>query len=315
VAPFAEAGVRVDTIAFDVRNRVEVARYGARLLAAARRVDVVVLHKPAQPPALLRSLAAVNPRIVGDVDDAVWVAAGGVQTTAGSYAQRFAAAVGVARAVVAGSEFLAEEIGQRFAPRSAPTVIRPSVVELGPDATVRGATGPVVAGWIGQPTNYRDFGPDVLDALRALVADGTVRVQVVSNLDPGWDGVGAELVPWSAAGEADAVAGFDIGLMPLNDDPRSRGRCGYKAIQCLAAGVPVVASPVGAAPELVGADQRGRLAGGVDGWVSALRELAGQPELRRSLGAAGREWAAGQATVTASARRWVEVFGQVTRPG
>ena len=51
--------------------------------------------------------------------------------------------------------------------------------------------------------------------------------------------------PWSEATEADDLASFDIGIMPLADTEWTRGKCGYKLLQYFSAGVPAVASPVG----------------------------------------------------------------------
>src|SRR5207249_2245520 len=43
----------------------------------------------------------------------------------------------------------------------------------------------------------------------------------------------------------EVLATLDVGLMPLADDPYSRGKCGYKLLQYAAAGVPAIGSPVG----------------------------------------------------------------------
>jgi glycosyltransferase involved in cell wall biosynthesis len=92
-----------------------------------------------------------------------------------------------------------------------------------------------------------------------------------------------ESVPWSLEAEAAALARMDIGLMPLPDIEWNRGKCGYKALQYMAAGVPVVADDVGVARELVGE-------GGVVGedWTETLRTLGTDAATRTVLGAAGR---------------------------
>src|SRR5262249_13593084 len=82
--------------------------------------------------------------------------------------------------------------------------------------------------------------------------------------------------------------GFDIGIMPVPDDAWSRGKCGMKALLYMAAGVPVVASPVGVTPSMVEDGRTGLLAATEDEWVEQLLRLARDVELRRTLGAAGR---------------------------
>jgi hypothetical protein len=83
-------------------------------------------------------------------------------------------------------------------------------------------------------------------------------------------------------------AGFDIGIMPLVDEPFQRGKCGCKILQYMSASLPVVASPVGINAELVGHGYRGFLASRKEEWREALTALIAAPELRREMGQAGR---------------------------
>ena len=85
------------------------------------------------------------------------------------------------------------------------------------------------------------------------------------------------------------VGGFDVGIMPLPNDAWSRGKCGFKLIEYLACGVPVVASPVGVNSQIVRVGESGFLCDTDSEWIGALKRLAGDPELRRRMGAAGRE--------------------------
>ena len=90
-------------------------------------------------------------------------------------------------------------------------------------------------------------------------------------------------------GNAAAVQGFDIGVMPLPDDPWARGKCGYKLIQYMACGVPVIASPVGVNADIVTHGTDGWLATDADEWAEALRRLLDDRAARARFGAAGRE--------------------------
>jgi glycosyltransferase involved in cell wall biosynthesis len=95
---------------------------------------------------------------------------------------------------------------------------------------------------------------------------------------------------WSMATEADDLASFDIGIMPLPDTDWARGKCGYKILQYSAAGVPAIASPVGVAADFV-ADGRGLAASTADEWRAALEQLIADPVQRRERGAAARKFA------------------------
>jgi glycosyltransferase involved in cell wall biosynthesis len=80
---------------------------------------------------------------------------------------------------------------------------------------------------------------------------------------------------------------FDIGIMPLPDTPFERGKCGYKLIQYMACGLPVVASPVGVNVELVPSNV-GYLARTQEDWVEAIESLVKDVHMRNRLGSEGR---------------------------
>ena len=68
----------------------------------------------------------------------------------------------------------------------------------------------------------------------------------------GWGDLGkARLVEVGQLDLAGLRISFDVGIMPLPDEPWPRGKCGFKLIQYMACGLPVVALPVGANAEIV----------------------------------------------------------------
>ena len=81
---------------------------------------------------------------------------------------------------------------------------------------------------------------------------------------------------------------MDIGIMPLTDTPWARGKCGYKLIQYMACGIPVIASPVGVNAELVEHGVNGFLASSDAEWAETLQTLLHDPDLRARMGEAGR---------------------------
>jgi glycosyltransferase involved in cell wall biosynthesis len=103
------------------------------------------------------------------------------------------------------------------------------------------------------------------------------------------DGLESEFVPWSPESETSAIAHADIGLMPLVDDERTRGRCGYKAIQYGAAGLPCVVMGVGGAAEPVLHRTTGIVVDSATDFARAVSTLADDGRLRAEMGAAARE--------------------------
>jgi glycosyltransferase involved in cell wall biosynthesis len=111
---------------------------------------------------------------------------------------------------------------------------------------------------------------------------------VVSNGDPPTCGLPIIYERFTVERESACLGDFDIGLMPLEDTPWNRGKCSYKALQCMAMGQPVVLSPVGMNREVVEDGVTGAFAATTDEWVTELLGLAGNPGLRSRMGGAAR---------------------------
>jgi glycosyltransferase involved in cell wall biosynthesis len=95
-------------------------------------------------------------------------------------------------------------------------------------------------------------------------------------------------VRWSLDREVELFNQCDIGVYPLPDDDWARGKCGFKAIQFMSCGVPVVASAVGVNREIIQDGINGFLATTPDQWRQKLAALMADSDLRRRIGSAGR---------------------------
>ncbi|MBK6367973.1 MAG: glycosyltransferase family 4 protein [Polaromonas sp.] len=100
--------------------------------------------------------------------------------------------------------------------------------------------------------------------------------------------LGMQSLPWSEENEVSDIQSFDIGIMPLPDAPFERGKCGYKLLQYMACGKPVIASAVGANTDIVVLGKNGFLANTNAEWTTALYQLIDDEQLRADLGANGR---------------------------
>jgi glycosyltransferase involved in cell wall biosynthesis len=101
-------------------------------------------------------------------------------------------------------------------------------------------------------------------------------------------GVKVQEVPWSMAAEVSLFNSCDIGVYPLTDDEWSKGKCGFKAIQCMACGVPVVAAAVGVNCEIIEDGVNSFLAATREEWITKLGRLLSDAPLRARLAVAGR---------------------------
>ena len=93
---------------------------------------------------------------------------------------------------------------------------------------------------------------------------------------------------WQLSGEIELFRSCDIGVYPLVDDAWAKGKCGFKAIEFMACGVPVVASAVGVNREIIEDGVNGFLATTDNEWVEKLGRLIAEPALRARFAAAGR---------------------------
>ncbi len=255
-------------------------------LLATRDVDVVVLQKKA--PTAVEALAwrACRVPIVFDFDDALPFRQSprGGSHDSPTRRRRFARALSLANAFACGNEYLAS----LCRPRGRPVAVVPSAVPLEvPRAEPLAGEGPVRIGWLGAPHNFAEL-RSLEPALRDLAQRRDFVLVVVSEEPFEMPGVPVEHVPWQLASQEEEIARLDVGVMPLVDSPWTRGKCAYKLLQYMAAGVPAVASPVGMNTEVVRHGENGFLAESPSQWVRALDELASDPALARRLGDAGR---------------------------
>jgi glycosyltransferase involved in cell wall biosynthesis len=116
---------------------------------------------------------------------------------------------------------------------------------------------------------------------------------------------------WAEATEAQDLASADIGVSWLPDDDWSRGKCGLKILQYMAAGLPVIANPVGVQAQLVRHEETGLLASTPEEWNRAIERLARDPELRREMGRRGRARLRGHFSVAAGSSRWLALLSQI----
>ena len=108
---------------------------------------------------------------------------------------------------------------------------------------------------------------------------GATTSRLVEPCDP---------IPWNAATEVEDLRALDIGLMPLPDTEWARGKCGLKALQYMAMGIPAVCSPVGVNSSIIRDGENGFLAATEEQWIERLSRLVTSPDLRERIGQAGR---------------------------
>lgn len=279
-------------------------------LGRAAEFDSVVLQRKLLPGWQLNALRRRARRLVFDFDDAVLFRDS--YDSRGPHcrkrAGRFARTVRLADAVIAGNDFLAD-CALRSGARPERVHVIPTCVDpsLYPDPS----TAPAKEGragldlvWIGSSSTLQ--GLEQKRALWERIGRSVtgVRLRVICDRFPSFEAMPVVAVPWSSETEAAALAAGDVGVSWVPDDLWSRGKCGLKVLQYQAAGLPVLANPVGVQAEMIAPGRNGMLADTDDAWVEAVQLLAERPEERRRMGAEARRTLVADYSVAA----WAEPF-------
>jgi glycosyltransferase involved in cell wall biosynthesis len=167
--------------------------------------------------------------------------------------------------------------------------ILPSVIDLSKYPGIQGKTqeGLFTIGWIGSPSTTRHL-LEAESALKQVCRNRDGKIVLIGAGENPFSGLMATIREWNEEHEAEEIGDFDVGIMPLPDNPWERGKCGFKLIQYMACGKPVVASPVGMNREIVVDGVNGFLASSREEWVRALERLKSDTVLCRTMGANGR---------------------------
>ena len=170
-------------------------------------------------------------------------------------------------------------------------------------------------GWIGSPTTAEYLDP--LAGVFRRVAERHPFILRISGAGAPvvMPGVTVENERWSLEREIDLFRTCDIGVYPLKDDEWSRGKCGFKAIEFMACGVPVVASAVGVNREIIEDGVNGFLASTDEEWAGKLQRLISDPGLRRRLALAGRRTIEERYSLHVNAPKLAAVLRQVSEGG
>jgi glycosyltransferase involved in cell wall biosynthesis len=153
----------------------------------------------------------------------------------------------------------------------------------------------------------------IMPSLRCVAGAENARISAVGAGRAAKPHQFLDILPWSEETEAASIQAMDIGIMPLTDTPWARGKCGYKLIQYMACGLPVIASPVGVNTEIVEHGVNGFLATTDADWREALVMLLRDPDLRNRMGAAGRRKVEEQYSLQVWGPRVADMLSKVAR--
>jgi glycosyltransferase involved in cell wall biosynthesis len=280
-------------------------RARAKLFRDVEDYDVVVLQRRLLQWWDLRALRR-RVRVLGyDFDDALMFRDGGRgRFNSISRRWKFASTMRSADFVTAGNRCLWDmcpvEDSRKFivATPVDTDVYRPRPEDAG--------GGVLRIGWVGSASTLK-YLEAVLPAIARAARRADFELAVIADKFPP-EAPFIRRVEWHERTEQDEVARFDVGLMPLEDNPWTRGKCGFKLLLYGACGIPSVASPVGVNREIISDGETGILADSPARWEDAVVRLASDAEERRAMGAAARARVAGRYSSRLVVPTWADIL-------
>ena len=246
--------------------------------------------------------------VIYDFDDAVWLPTTGIIDMPKTIKKilksekKFDEIIRFATHVIAGNSYLAEHAGVL----NKNTCIIPTVVDTDyymPAEKVKKHNQNIIIGWTGSMSTapYLKLLNNIWKRLPA-----NCELRIIGGIYVP-EGINIKNIKWQLNTELNELSMFDIGIMPLIDDEWSKGKCGLKAIEYMAMGLPVVASPVGVNSEIIQDGYNGFLAKTEEEWVEKLSLLIENPDIRQRLSIAGRKTVEEKYSVKA----WAPVYSDI----
>jgi len=144
----------------------------------------------------------------------------------------------------------------------------------------------IIVGALGQKEIYESFGKMK-----------KVKVEIVDSID------------WADPTAVPAVINdFDIGLYPLLNNAYNQYKCGFKALEYMAMGVPVLASPVGENKSIIENEIDDFLVPDEKGWIEKLSCLIENEGIREKMGNIARKKIEEKYSTEVCADRLINIF-------
>lgn len=297
--------------------RAIIESYGRRLslLLHARNSDYVFIHREAAlagPPVVEWYLARIlGKRIIYDFDDAIWLTDRTEESALMKFL-RWRSKVGAickwSYRISCGNDYLAT-FARQYNPN---VVVSPTTIDTRhmhvPGTSSKKENNRVVIGWTGSQTTlkYLEAVVPVLQTLEEKYPQ--IETLVIADRNPQLPLKRFRFQPWQKDSEVADLQQVDIGIMPLPDDPWTRGKCGFKALQYMALEIPAVVSPVGVNREIVQPNLNGYWCTSHEEWLRSLEDLIVDAGKRARLGRNGRELVNSRYSVVANSATFLSLF-------
>lgn len=283
------------------------------IIKKADEYDYVFIHRELDPIGIsflrkpLKNLTKA--KVIFDLDDAIWIPN---SSSSNKMIERFknwnqaSQLASLAYCISGGNNYLCEW-GSKY---SQQTKRIPTTVDTlhGHNKIQYHKNSKIVFGWTGTHSTLKYLNPLLPIIERILKAYDNVEFYVICDSQPEFSFPNMKWIPWYKEKEIEDLLNLHIGLMPLEEDLWAQGKCGFKAIQYMALGIPALVSPVGVNVEIVDDNVNGFICKTDEDWEKSLRILIENPILREEMGASARPKIERNYSVEAVKADWLSLF-------
>lgn len=281
------------------------------ILFTLRKFDFIFIHReatPVGPPVFEWVIGKIlSKKIIYDFDDAIWFndpgETSGFKRTL-KWKSKIPSVIRMSYKVSCGNKYLAD-FASRFNKR---VIINPTTIDTNYHK-IEKSENPLTLGWTGTHTTLQYL--DIIKKSLKLVQDKNNDLEfiVISNREPALTNLKYRYIQWNKSTEISDLLEIGIGVMPLSNDVWSKGKCGFKALQYMALGIPCVASPVGVNKSIISDGETGFLCNKKDEWVKKIEYLIRNEDVRKEMGRKGRAFVVKNYSVKSNEENFLSLFG------
>lgn len=272
------------------------------MLRDAKKFDYIISNRDIVPELgvkfLEKTLTRIGCNYIFDFDDAIHL---------GARANKLDLFLSRCYFIIPGNKYL-EDFAKQYSKnvQIIPTVVNTDIYLPSKFREI----GKLRIGWSGSSSTNIHCLPILKPILECLSIEIDFEFIVISNENPliKWENVVTKFVKWNPETEVQDLQLIDIGLMPLNDMPFEKGKCGLKAIQYMAIGIPALVSPVGINNKIVKSGYNGFHCNNDDEWKINIKRLLIDSDLRKKMGENARETVVNNYSLKEGLKLWLKIL-------
>ena len=276
--------------------------------------DIVFIHRevsPIGPPIFEWIISKIlKRRIIYDFDDAIWISHDSGRKRMLSWlknSSKIASICKFSTKISVGNQFLWDyAYNHNNNVQIVPTTIDTAQVH---NKVKDQFTKDVVLGWTGSHSTL-EYLENIVPIIKELESKYDFKFLVIADKKPNFNLDSLIFIKWDKQREIEDLLKINVGLMPLPETEWAKGKCGLKALQFLALGIPALVSPVGVNSEIVNPGINGYLCNSSSDWQSSIEKLINQPELRKTLGSNGRQTVEKYYSVESNSANFLGLFSK-----